>query len=61
MIGIRYESTRSKIMATWDMVDPVDYLQENELLTLVQSIKIQNQELFKRQDKFVFTVLEPAC
>ena len=32
----------SKVMATWDINDPVDYFQEGELLTLIQSINIQN-------------------
>ena len=51
----------SKVPATWEMIDPVDYLNDDELLILVQSINIQNQELFKRKDKFVFSVLQQAC
>ena len=47
--------------ATWEMIDPVDYLKDEELLILVQSINIQNQELFIRKDKFVFSVLQQAC
>ena len=37
-----------------------DYLQDYELLILVQGINIKNQELFKRNDKFVFAVLKQA-
>ena len=40
-------------MATWDMIDPVDYFQVEELLILVQSINILNQELYKRQDVYI--------
>ena len=51
----------SKVPATWEMIDPVDYRNDEELLLLVQSINIQNQELYKRKDKFVFSVLQQAC
>ena len=37
--------------ATWEMIDTLDYLNGDELLIFVQSINIQNQELFKRSDK----------
>ena len=47
--------------ATWDMIDPVQCLYDDESLVLVQSINIQNQELYKRQDKFVVSVLQQAC
>ena len=30
----------SKVIPTWDMIDVVDYLQDDDLLTLVQSINI---------------------
>ena len=50
-----------EIPANWEMIDPVGYLQEEELSILVQSIIIQNQELYKRKDKFVFSVLQLAC
>ena len=43
-----------KVMATRDMIDAADYLQVEELLILVQSINIQNQELYKWKDKFMF-------
>ena len=33
----------SKEPATWEMIDAVDYLNDDELLILVQSINIQNQ------------------
>ena len=51
----------SKVMSTWDMFDPVRYVKEPKLLVLVNSINIQNQELFIRKDKFVFAVLKQAC
>ena len=50
----------SKEMPTYDIIDEVDYLKESKLLILVESINIQNQELFKRKDKFVFAVLKQA-
>ena len=37
-----------KFDAKWDMIDTVDYLQEEELFILVQSINIQNRERFIR-------------
>ena len=43
------------------MIDPVDYPNDEESLILIQNINIQNQELFKRKDKFVFSVLQQAC
>ena len=39
------------------MIGPVDYINDEELLILVNSINIQNQELYNRKDKFVFAVL----
>ena len=39
------------------MIDPANFLQDEELSILVQSLNIQNQELYKRKDKFVFAVL----
>ena len=40
-----------KVPATWEIIDRVDYLNDDELLILVQkSINIQNQELFKRHE-----------
>ena len=55
------ESKDSKVMPTWDMIDTMDYLKEPKILVLVNSINIQNQELFIRTDKFVFPVLKQAC
>ena len=43
------------------MIDTMDYLNDDELLILVQSINIQKQEFFKRKDKYVFSVLQQAC
>ena len=40
--------------ATWDMIDPVDYLNDHELLILVQIINIQNQELYKERINLSF-------
>ena len=51
----------SKAPATWDTMDPVNYLKNDDFLISVQSINIQNQELYKRKDKFVFSVLQQAC
>ena len=47
--------------AIWDIIDSVDGLNNDELLVLVQSINIQNKELYKRKDKFVLSVLQQAC
>ena len=51
----------NKTLPTWDMIDVGQYRNEEELLILVNSINIQNEELFKRKDKFVFAVLKQAC
>ena len=51
----------SKESPTWNMIDKVQYINDPKLLVLVNSINIQNQELFIRKDKFVFAVLKQAC
>ena len=51
----------SKVPATWDMIDPLDYRNDDELLVFVQSINIQIQEIYRRKDKFVLSVLQQAC
>ena len=51
----------SKVMPIWDMIDPVQYIKDHKLLVLVNSINIQNQELFIRKDKFVLAVQKQAC
>ena len=38
------------------MIDLVDYLNDEDILILFQSINIQNQKLYKRMDKFAFVI-----
>ena len=42
------------------MIDEVDHLKEPKSKILMHSIYIQNQELFKRKQKFVLVVLKQA-
>ena len=46
-----------KVDARWYMTDTIDYLQGEEFSILVQSVNIQNRELYIRKSKFVFAVL----